>query len=124
MQLVAFALMVLLSILAAVTVIAPAGALAATRVFNSTAGLYALAGLRALVGVAVTLVAPLSRAPGAVRAVGVFIVVAGILTPILGLERQRRMFAWWSSRGLGLVRVSGLIGLAFAALVAYAVAPR
>jgi hypothetical protein len=49
--------------------------------------------------------------------------VAGLLTPVVGLERARRIIRWWSQRGPAFMRAWAGAALVFGLLTAYAVAP-
>ncbi len=59
--------------------------------------------------------------PGTI--LGIFILVAGLSTPLFGVERSRKVLDWWSARGPTLMRVWAGFGLAFGLLLAYAVMP-
>ena len=123
MQLVALALSVLIAILGAVSFVAPIRALNIARAFDSPGGLYALAAIRLVLGVVLFLAGPSSRQPEVLRILGILIGVVGIITPFVGLDRQRRLLNWWSARGLGFQRAWAAVGFAFGLFVAYAVAP-
>ena len=64
---------------------------AATRqtAFLTPAGLYAAAGLRLVLGTALFLAAPTSRTPKMLRILGVVIFVAGLATPLIGIDHAR-----------------------------------
>ena len=123
MQIVALALSVLMALLGALSFVAPVRALDIARVFDRPSGLYALAAIRLVVGVVLFLAAPGSRQPGVLRILGILIGVAGIITPFVGLDRQRRLLNWWSARGLGFQRGWAAVGFAFGLFLVYAVAP-
>jgi membrane-bound ClpP family serine protease len=93
------------------------------RHFQSPAGIYAAAALRIILGVVLFLAAPTSRAPEVVRILGIIILVAGLITPLFGLERFRRLLDWWSARGPAFMRVWAGFALAFGLLLAYTVVP-
>jgi hypothetical protein len=122
MQLVALALSVLVALSGALSFIAPVRALDIARVFDSRGGLYAIAAIRLVLGAVLFLAGPGSRQPGVVRVFGVLIGVAGIITPFVGLDRQRRLLNWWSARGLGFQRAWAAVGFAFGLFLVYAVA--
>ncbi len=90
---------------------------------QTPAGLYSAAGLRVLLGVALWFAAPASRAPDALRILGVFVFVAGIVTPFFGLERSRKLLEWWWSRGTPFIRVWSCFASAFGLLLIYLVCP-
>jgi hypothetical protein len=122
MQLVALALSVLVALLGALSFVAPVRALDIARVFDSRGGLYTIAAIRLVLGVVLFLAGPSSRQPGVVRVFGVLIGVAGIITPFVGLDRQRRLLNWWSARGLGFQRAWAAVFFAFGLFLVYAVA--
>jgi hypothetical protein len=57
---------------------------------------------------------------------GVFILVAGIATALLGLlafDRGRAMIDWWLQSGSGFIRLTGLLVLAIGGFLAWTCAP-
>jgi len=57
---------------------------------------------------------------------GYIIVVLGITTALTGLvamEQARGVIEWWVQQGAGLVRLTGVVLVAFGGFVAYACAP-
>jgi hypothetical protein len=120
---VALVLSLCVAAVGALGVLSPARLLDFARRFESPAGLYTAAAFRVLMGVALLLAAPTSRAPGVVRIVGVVILLAGLLTPVVGLERARRIIRWWSRRGPAFMRIWAGLALAFGLTMAYAVSP-
>lgn len=124
MQLVALALGVLIAVLSAFSFVAPVRVLDIARTFDSRGGLYALAAIRLVLGVVLLLAGPGSREPEVLRFLGILIVVVGIITPFVGLERQRWLLNWWSARGLGFKRAWAAVGFAFGLFLVHVVAPR
>ncbi|MBI4270984.1 MAG: hypothetical protein HY615_11670 [Candidatus Rokubacteria bacterium] len=120
-RLAALVLSLLVAAVGALGVVSPTRLQAVVRRFESPAGLYAAAALRVILGVALFLTAPTSRAPEALRILGAVIGVAGLLTPLVGVERFRRLRAWWSGRGPLLMRVSAGLALALGLWLAYSV---
>ena len=123
MTLVALILSLLVAALGALGVVSPRRLLDIARHFTSPAGLYAAGALRVVLGVALFLAAPGSRWPDVVRVLGIFIAVAGLSTPLFGVERSRKVLDWWSARGPAFMRVWAGFGLAFGLLLAYIVLP-
>lgn len=109
--------------LGAVGFASPARLLAFVRTFLTQRGLYAVAAIRLVLGVALVAAAPASRAPDALRVLGVIAVVAGMATPFFGVDRFRRVLDWWTARGHGFVRAWSVIVMALGALLVYAVVP-
>jgi hypothetical protein len=86
------------------------------------AGLYAIAALRVGIGILLMLVAPISRVPRIFRVVGAIVVVAGIATPLFGVERSRAILDWVSTQGVALIRVGAVLAIAIGGFIAFAVA--
>jgi len=82
--------------------------------------LYAVAAVRVVFGVLLIAVAPSSRAPMALRVLGGFIVVAGLVTPFFGVERFVGVVTWLSER-LSLIRGFALVPLLLGLLLVYAI---
>jgi hypothetical protein len=58
------------------------------------------------------------------RILGVSIIVAGLVTPLLGVERARMIVEWWEAQGFAFTRVWAGVALAFGLFLAYAIAAR
>ena len=87
---------------------------------------YLIATVRVGFGIVLISAASASRAPKAVRVLGYFILIAGIMTALTGLlaiGRARAIIDWWLQQGLGVVRLTGVLVLALGGFVAYACAP-
>jgi hypothetical protein len=100
----------------------PDSLIAVGRYVVTPIGLYAVAALRVAMGLLLMMVARISRAPKTLRAVGAVVIVAGLTTPLFGVERVRAMLDWEATQGTALIRtVAGLL-LAGGAFLAFAVA--
>jgi hypothetical protein len=84
-------------------------------------GLYVIAAVRVAIGLVLMLVAPISRVPRTLRVVGAVVLVAGLATPLFGVERTRAIFDWASTQGTALIRVVAGLVLATGGFVAFAV---
>jgi hypothetical protein len=124
MALVARTLSIMVAVLGGIGIVAPASLLAFAGLFLSPAGLYAAAAIRLVLGTALVVAAPASRAPKTVRVLGVVIIVAGVVTPLVGVERARAIVEWWTAQGTAFMRAWAGVALAFGLFLAYAVAPR
>ncbi len=122
MTIVAVILSLLVAALGVLGIVAPGRLVAFGRSVQTPAGLYAAGAFRILLGIALFLAAPDSRAPGALRVLGVIIVVGGFATPLVGLERSRKIFDWWTRRGSLLFRFWGGVACGFGVWLAYTVA--
>jgi hypothetical protein len=86
-------------------------------------GLYAVAVFRVGIGLVLMLVARMSRAPKTLRAFGAVALVAGLATPLFGVERARAIVDWEATQGTALIRVGAGLALAIGGFIAFAVAP-
>lgn len=123
MVLIALVLSICIAALGALGVIAPDRLAAVVRSFQTRAGLYVTAAIRLVLGVALFLAAPGTRAPGLIWGLGIFVFVAGLITPMVGLERFRKLTDWWLDLGPWFGRIWGAVVLVLGLLLAYAVAP-
>jgi len=123
MAIAALILSLFVASLGAVGVVSPDRLLAFVRQFQRPAGLYAAAILRVVFGAALFHTAPASRSPQVVRILGIVILVSGLITPLFGVERFRRILKWWSARPPAFQRVWAGFALLFGLLLAYAVIP-
>jgi len=124
MALVALTFSIIVAVLGAVGIVVPASLLWVSKPFLTPLGLYAAALVRLVLGTALFLAAPTSRAPTTVRILGVVIFGAGLITPLIGIERAHAIVEWWSDQGTAFMRVWAAIALAFGLFLAYAIAPR
>jgi len=121
---VAVALSIAVSALGVVGAFSPNTLLAIGREFASPVGLFVAAAIRVVFGGVFILAAPASRAPGAIRLVGLVILVAGVITPFFGVERARAILDWWSAQGALLRHIPPAVALAFGCGLIYLLSPR
>ena len=105
-------------------IVAPSVPLQFARSLLTPSALYIVAAVRVCFGLLLVWVAHGSRAPIALRVLGVLIVIAGAITPFFGVERARAILDWWSSQGAAFMRVGMGFAVVFGLFVVYAVAPR
>ena len=121
MKLVALVFCLAMAALGAYGVAAPERLIALMRRFHSRNGLYLAAAIRLGMGAAFYLAGPESQSPQVVRGLGVFVFVAGLVTPFIGVERFGALLNWWATRGSAFVRAWSLfvvaLGLALATLL-------
>src|SRR4030042_561573 len=98
MAIVALVLSLLIAAMGALGIVSPVKLLGIVRQFQRPAGLYALAILRVFLGVVLFLTAYTSRFPEVVRILTIIILVSGLITPLFGLERFRKLLNWWCAR--------------------------
>jgi hypothetical protein len=107
-----------------VGLVAPAQLLDFGRSLLTETGLYVVAAVRVAFGLLLLFAARLSRMPRTLRVLGIVIIVAGLTTPLFGVERSIAMFNWLSAQAPALVRVMATFAIAFGTLVVYATLPR
>jgi hypothetical protein len=105
-----------------VGIFTPDSLMAIGRYVVTPVGLYVIAALRVVIGLVLMLVAPISRVPRTLRVVGAVVLVAGLATPLFGVERTRAILDWESTQGTALVRVMAGLVLAIGGFIAFAVA--
>ena len=103
----------------AISFAAPDLRLSVERSMMTPAGLYAIAAMRIAVGLVIVLVAPASRAPRAVRVLGLIVIIAGLTTPWFGVARARAVLNWLESAGPLLMRLDAVVGMALGGFLVY-----
>lgn len=122
----AFAVALLILSFGAVGALAPYGLVWIAQHSFTPGAFYVIAAARAAFGLALITAASVSRAPRTLRVLGYVILIAGIATAFMGLvamERARDTIEWWIQQGPGVVRLTGVLILAFGSFIAYACAP-
>lgn len=104
-----------------VGVVAPDRLMVVALYVITPAGLYAIGALRVGMGLVLMLVAPTSRAPKTVRALGAVVLVAGVLTPVVGVDRVRGIAEWGAAQGPALPCGVALVMMAVGSFIAVAV---
>ena len=123
MAMVALVISLFVAVVGATGIVSPMRLFALVRRFQSPAGLYAAAILRVVLGVGLFFAAPASRAPDVVRVLGIVILVSDLITPLVGIERFRKILNGWSARGFAFKRFWAGFALAFGLFLACAVLP-
>jgi len=111
---------IVIAVVGAVGIVTPTSLVTIAGVFVTPIGLYAAAALRVALGAALVVAAPTSRTPTTLRVLGVLIIVGGLVTPLIGVERARVFLAWWATQGTMGMRLWASIALVFGLFVAYA----
>jgi len=120
MALLALAFCLAIAALGALGLASPAHLLGFVRRFTNRRGLYTAAAIRVVMGVTLVLAAPDSRAPALIQGLGIFVILAGLVLPLFGVERFARLIDWWFTQDAAIVRVWSLFVIAFGLLVASA----
>ena len=85
------------------------------------AGLYVVAALRVIIGLVLLGVSSGSRMPRTLRVFGIVVLVAGLTTPFLGVERARAIMNWMLAPGPVVVRLLALLAVGFGSFIIYVV---
>ena len=123
MKTLAFVIGLIIIAVGAFGILAPSGLVWLARHSVTPVELYIIAAFRVAFGLLLISVASASWAPKTLRVFAFIPLVAGIATPLVGVERAPLIIEWWSQRGSGLVRLSAVLLLALGGFVAYACAP-
>jgi hypothetical protein len=83
-------------------------------------GLYVIALIRVCVGLLLIFLATASRMPKTVRILGGIVLIAGVATPIFGVDRSVSVLNWWAAQGPVVERLAGLVLVAIGAFMIYA----
>lgn len=82
--------------------------------------LYTAAAVRVLFGAVLLWLAPASRAPKTLRVIGALLVVAGVLTPFVGLEHSRATLDWLLTQGPLFTRAWAGVAVLLGLFIVYA----
>jgi hypothetical protein len=123
MAAVVLAISLLLATLGGIGIASPERLLALIRRVQNPTGLYGIAGLRLILGVALLRIAPTSKAPDVLQVFGVIALIAGLATPLIGLERFGKVIDWWWGQGIPVIRIWAALPIALGLYLAWAVAP-
>ena len=107
-----------------VGVAAPSVLLEVSSFVLTESGLYAAAAFRIVMGVVLIVAAAPSRMPRTVRVLGVLILIGGIATPFLGVDRVRALVDWGSALGPMYMRAWAGLAVALGLFVIYAAGSR
>ena len=124
MRWVAIAFGAVISAIGIVGLADPVLLLDATSFMQTSVGLYIAAAFRVVFGVVLIWIAATSRMPRTLRILGAFIVLAGIITPFIGVQRVRVIVEWWSAQGVVFMRTWATVAVIFGIFIIYAVTPR
>ena len=123
MKLLAMAIGLIIAAIGIAGVGAPSLLLEFGRSLLTPTALYIVSAIRIGIGIVLVWVAPVSRMPGVLRVLGILIIIAGVLTPFVGVERSLGVLEWWSRQGPSFMRTSASLAIAFGLFIVYAVTP-
>ena len=105
-----------------VGLISPDRVTTARRLYFATpVGLYTAGAVRVAMGLVVILIAPASRAPKTLRALGAVMCMQGLAATLLGPDRARVVLEWETMQGTALLRVGAAVALAVGCFLVFAV---
>ena len=120
----AMAVGLLIAAIGVLGIAAPSILLELGRAMQSTGGLWLLGFLRIVCGAILLWAAPNSRTPRILIALGILIILFGMATPFIGIEKTRAMFDWWTSQGSSLGRAWPVLAIALGGYIAWVVTSR
>lgn len=124
MKIVACGIGILAILLGLTGVFWPEGLMRVGQYSFTPVGLYVVAAARLAVGIVLFLAAPASRKPRTLRVLGVLVCLAGVAAAVLTIDRGHELAEWWSSHGLGFIRIAAVVVMVVGGFVAHATAPR
>jgi hypothetical protein len=119
MRLLGLTLGALVIVVSAISFAAPDLRLSLERSLFTPGGLYGIAGLRIVIGLMFVLGASTSRAPRALRALGIIVIIAGLATPWFGAARALAVLNRLASAGPFLMRVDAAVGMTIGGFLVY-----
>lgn len=123
MTYVAIGLCLVIAAFGAVGIVSPPRLFSVLGYIQTPAGLYFAAAFRVVLGGLLFLVAPTSKAPDALQIFGVLAVVAGVATPVVGLERIGRLLKWWTDKPDGFLRLWATFAFGLGLALVWALLP-
>jgi uncharacterized protein YjeT (DUF2065 family) len=124
MQLPAIILSALFAGIGAIAVILPDTLIEVVRSLSTPTGLLVAAAVRIIFGATLLMAASESRAPNLLRLFGAVILIAGLATPVFGLELSDSLLTTVSAEGGALLRVFGTLAIALGSVFVWALSPR
>jgi len=93
------------------------------RQIQTPAGLFVASAFRVTLGVLLLLLAEGSKAPAFLGIFGALALVAGLATPLLGLERISKMVEWWTAQSGAVLRTWSVVALGLGGALVWALLP-
>ncbi len=118
MTLIALVISLLVAAVGTLGLFFPLKLLGFARHFESRIGLWTAGLFRMVFGLALFLSAPTSHAPEFLHIMGAIIFVAGLITPLIDVQRMRQLLNGASARGPAFIRFLAGIALAVGLLLA------
>jgi uncharacterized membrane protein YidH (DUF202 family) len=118
MKAIALFIAVLMVLLGLTGVLWPEGLMQLATYSFSRTGMYVVAAARIVIGALLFFAASSTRTPKTVRVIGIIILLAGIGTALIPLERALEMKDWWIARGPDMLRIAACLPLAVGLFIA------
>ena len=84
-----------------------------TRLLLDKTGMWIATTIRIVLALGLLAAASESKAPMLLRILGLLILIAAILIPILGVDRHRRLHEWWLARSRAIELLAGVAEIVF-----------
>jgi hypothetical protein len=91
--------------------------------WESRRGLYIAAATRIVTGLVLILAAPVSKSPIGFRIIGAIALLAGLVFPLIPIDRWAGFIRWWTQEHRALYRASAAVAILLGAFIAYAALP-
>jgi uncharacterized membrane protein HdeD (DUF308 family) len=105
MKAIALVIAALMVLLGLTGVFWPEGLMQLATASFTRSGLYLVAAVRVILGALLFFAARATRTPKTVRVIGLILLVAGIATVFISVERAQLMKDWWIERGPDTLRI-------------------
>ena len=103
---------------------APDSVIGLRSLIATQAGLLVVSIIRIVIGVVLIMAAPTTRAPKMFQVAGAVLLLAGLVTPLFGVERTKAVLDWEAMQGPLLIRGLGVLVIAIGAALTFALTPR
>jgi hypothetical protein len=119
-KLLAMVLGFMIATIGAVGVAAPDVLLELGESLLTQTAVYVAAAARVIFGAVLLWVAPVARAPKIFRIIGALLILAGVLTPLIGVEHSRAILDWLLSQGPMFTRAWAGVAVILGLFIVYA----
>ena len=113
----------LIAIVGLIGMAAPSVLLDVGRSLQTSSALVLIAAIRVALGALLIWAASASRVPRTLRVLGAIVVVAGLVTPLFGVERVQAVLTWWAQQGQVFMRAIPGVAVVIGGFLIYAFAP-
>jgi hypothetical protein len=118
MKIIALLIAALMILVGLIGVVWPEGLMEFSKYSFTATGIYVAAIVRMAMGLLLFVAAKATRTPKTVRVIGLIILVAGVATALVTVERAQLLRDWWLGRGPDALRIAACFPLAVGFFVA------